>query len=226
MCNHYDITLFGWAGIKIPARRKKKLEEATFDSHLYPRRYAPIIFRDNGENIIEDMRWGVFAKIQGAAKYITNARNDRLLKSVTWKQSAKTRRCLIPGCAYYEPGTGPAGRRGEIRFWVRERPQFFFAGLWDENPDDPDPAKPRAFAMVTTEPNATAAQFHDRMPVVLSDEEAAAWLGDQPLPEERLLEFCRGLPAEALLYEMLPAQQKAAALPAEAAPQSTQGELF
>jgi len=52
------------------------------------------------------------------------------------------------------------------------------------------------------------ARFHDRMPVVLADADAPAWLGDEPLPDDRLRTLCRGLPAEALLHETLPPKLK------------------
>ena len=49
--------------------------------------------------------------------------------------------------------------------------------------------------MRTTEPNETAARFHDRVPVVLDYSDAAAWLRDAPLPDARLrlpcAEVCR-----------------------------------
>ena len=61
---------------------------------------------------------------------MTNARNDRLTGS-TWRNATRKRRCLIPAIGYYEPGLGPVGAKGEILFTVRERPVFFFAGLWE-----------------------------------------------------------------------------------------------
>jgi putative SOS response-associated peptidase YedK len=95
---------------------------------------------------------------------------------------------------------GPVGRRGEIFFTVREQPVFFLAGLWEREADTGE----ETFAMVTTEPNATAARFHDRMPLALNDGDVEEWLGDEPLPPKRLAELCRGLPAEALLFHELP----------------------
>ena len=66
----------------------------------------------------------------------------------------------------------------------------------------------RAFMMFTTTPNEYAARFHDRMPVVLAAAEVEAWLGDEPIPDARLLDLCRGLPADALLHEALPPKLK------------------
>jgi len=128
---------------------------------------------------------------------LPNARSDKLT-GYTWRYATKERRCLIPATGYYEPGLGPVGAKGEILFIVKERPLFFFAGLWEPIGDT------RAFTMVTTEPNDFVRQFHDRMPVVLSDDQAREWLGDTPLADDQLQRLCRGLPAEALDHETLP----------------------
>jgi putative SOS response-associated peptidase YedK len=69
--------------------------------------------------------------------------------------------------------------------------------------------------LVTTEPNEEAAKFHDRMPVVLSDDEAMEWLGDQPLADDKLMALCKGLPADALLHEVIPARPKEPRAPAK-----------
>ena len=52
------------------------------------------------------------------------------------------------------------------------------AGLWQEGA----PGQPPRFLVLTTTPNALVAPIHDRMPAVLSREEAGAWLA-QPGPE-------------------------------------------
>jgi putative SOS response-associated peptidase YedK len=168
--------------------------------HTFPKYPAPIVIEQRGERTLTEMRWGIPRQI-GAdkSKPVTNARNDKL-QSRTWKECTQSRRCLIPATGYFEPGTGPSGRRGEILFTVRDQPVFFLAGLWERDRDTGE----ETFAMVTTEPNATAARFHDRMPLALDDGNVEEWLGDHPLPQNRLAELCRGLPAEALLCHELP----------------------
>ena len=47
-----------------------------------------------------------------------------------------------------------------------------------------------------------------RMPLVLSDADLEAWLGDQPLPPDELQRLCAGLPPDALLFEERPAPLK------------------
>lgn len=184
-------------GVKIAGA----LDEAILAEHTYPKYLAPIVIQQAGERSLVTKSWGIPLTIKGVTKpltkLVTNARNDKL-RGFTWRYSTDERRCLIPATGYFEPGLGPPGAKGEILFTVKERPMFFFAGLWEGD----------AFTMVTTEPNDFVARFHDRMPVVLDDAEAEAWLGDQPLPAERLVTLCRGLPSEALHHDELPPMLK------------------
>ena len=220
MCIHYRIKppVKDWSqedvgsvpGLTIPA------EMPVCTEHMYPKYLAPVIVQRAGVRTLERMNWGVVRFIgQGKTKPVTNARNDKLL-SRTWKSCTDQRRCLIPANGYYEPGLGPPGARGEILVTVKERPVFLMAGLWENE----------TFTLVTTEPNELVRTYHDRMPVVLDDSEIEAWLGDEPLPEARLLALCHGLPSEALLHETIPAQLKFTRDAKTPPPEGEQPSLF
>lgn len=208
MCNHYevddDIDEFEAA----VARIVSKLVEINrwYDTqHAWPKRPMPIVSKRDGEFRVEQMRWGIWPWFQkDKPRFVTNSRDDSLTKSV-WKNAVAKRRCLVPASAYYEPA-GPVGAKWEVRFTVPAKPLFFIAGLWDT---DPDESGTRAFSLVTTTPNPMVAAYHDRMPVVLSDEVAAAWIGDEPLPDGRLPELLRAYPGEAMAAVDQPKPQRA-----------------
>ena len=204
MCNHYkpgdDPEAFEVAVMEMLARVLTEPRKEQTD--MWPKRDAPIVYLREDGPVLDRMRWGVAVSIRGKTSYVTNARNDKLLSSFTWKFAVRERRCLIPARGYFEPGTGPTGARGELYFTLKNRPRFYFAGLWDT---DRDELGTRAFAMVTTEPNAYAARFHDRMPVVLSDADAKVWLGDKALPDDQLLALCRPLPDDVMQHSEISA---------------------
>lgn len=187
--------------------------------HVYPKYPAPVVVQQAGVRSLVSKAWGVPITIKGAkgqpiVKPVTNARNDKL-SGYTWRYATAERRCLIPAVGYFEPGLGPVGAKGEILFSVKERPAFFFAGLWEGD----------AFTMVTTTPNEFVSKFHDRMPVVLEDAEALDWLGEAPLPPDRLTALCRGLPSEALDFQELPPKLKITR-PAKKEPETPPGETL
>lgn len=207
MCNHYEknVQVLSWAlnmipGLTLPA----PLPEVA--THTWPKYPAPVVVDQDGKAAVAVMRWGVWPFYEKKlTRPLTNARDDGLLTKTVWKQSVARRRCLIPATGYFEPGLGPPGARGELRFTFKGRPYFFFAGLWDT---DPDGSGSQAFTMVTTRPNDYAARFHDRMPVVLDDPDALAWLGSSPLPDERILTLCRPAANEQMDHATIEAAPK------------------
>lgn len=229
MCNHYEKSVHGTeaaielAVAKMNAQLAAEMKE--WREHTYPKYPAAIIRQENGVREAVEMRWGVSVDLQGKPKNVTNARSDKFLKGI-WRPAVKARRCLIPAVAYFEPGLGPVGLRGEVRFAPRGRDWFYIAGLWGRHA--PDGSGPPGFTMVTTEPNDYARPFHDRMPVVLNDEQALAWLGDEPLPDDRMLELCRGLPADQLTHTEIAAAPKGKITKGdiEKATTQDQGDLF
>ncbi|MEP6668955.1 MAG: SOS response-associated peptidase family protein [Chthoniobacter sp.] len=206
MCNHYsgdpdrlaEFVRISAPWLRIPAAYSEA------PAHMYPKRKGRVVRKKDGVAEMVRMRWGVWPfYAKDSRSLVTNARNDRLTTKAIWKQSVQHRRCLVPATGYFEPGLGPVGARGEVLFKVRERQHFFIAGLWD---NDPDQSGESGFTLVTTEPNDYVRPFHDRMPVVLSNADAADWIGEDRLPDARLVELCRGLPSEALIHEEIAAK--------------------
>ena len=219
MCNHYEknveildmgLRLFGETGwvmnshgdIVCPA------DGPGLPLHPWPKAQAPISLQTEQGRLISLLRWGVRVEVKNArgtpsVKYVTNSRDDKLT-SFTWRHCVTCRRCLIPARAYYEPD-GPEGAKWEVRFTLRDRADFFLAGLWDTDPD----GNTRSFSMVTTGANALAARIHDRMPLVLDDTAARRWLGHTPLTSDELRALCRPFPADAMASAAMPPPERA-----------------
>jgi putative SOS response-associated peptidase YedK len=174
-----------------------------FTDHAFPKSMSPIIVEEDGRRRVQMHRWGISHVVKGKLKLITNSRDDQLQKFSVWRELTSTRRCLIPLVAYFEPGLGPEGAKGELLFTIKDRPVFFVAGLWTVEEDGV-----KAYSMVTTSPNAYTRPFHDRQPVVLSDADALTWLGSQPLQSDRVFALTRPPPDEVMQHQVLPAVPK------------------
>jgi putative SOS response-associated peptidase YedK len=77
---------------------------------------------------------------------------------------------------YYEWQDTPSGKQPWY-FTARDgSPALTIAGLWDEwkNPETGVPIK--SCTMIITEPNAFVAAVHDRMPVLLTQDQLEPWL--------------------------------------------------
>ncbi len=226
MCNHAlrERHMLRYAAKVVPGLEVPD-DLPEFTPHAYPKSPSPIIVEEAGKRVVQIHRWGVGYTVKGKPTLVTNARDDQLLKIRLWKESVALRRCLIPLIGYFEPGPGPVGARGEIIFTMRDRAVFFVAGVWDTDPDGT-----RAYAMVTTSPNNYTARFHDRQPVALSDSDALAWIGAQPLPDDRVFTLTRPPPDEVMHHEVIeavPRAKKNIGLPNQARTEDAgQGTLF
>jgi len=116
-----------------------------------------------------------------------NARSEELSQKPFWRDAFRQQRCLVPATGWREfKAEGKLKQPYQFRL---EQPLFAFAGLWSSW-TSPDGELVESFAVVTTEPNATAAQYHDRMPLVLAPALYEDWLKPEA-DAERLLHEAR-----------------------------------
>lgn len=105
-------------------------------------------------------------------------------------------RCLIIADGFYEftPHSNPKSKtKHKWLFTKADEPWFCIAGIW-RNSDFGE-----AFSMLTTEPGADVAPYHDRQIVVLNRSDWERWL-DPRFPAKDIL---RPLPAGALRVEQV-----------------------
>ena len=159
-------------------------------TNVAPTELVPVITELDGSYYGEMMQWGVKPGPDGP--FVTNARDDSLLVKRMFKQSAQERRCVILADGFYEWQT--IGRtKVPHYFFLKDRAAFTFAGLFEP---PAEPGGPRRCMVVTTGPNALLESFHDRMPVILSEDTRKPWLAPAPLTPENLPVFCRPYPVE------------------------------
>ena len=161
------------------------------------------------------LRWGLvppWAKdLKGAARMI-NARMESVATKPAFRALIPnaSRRALQLADGYFEwlkpeqsASRGKPEPRQPFFFEVDEGVPFAFAALW--TPAKVQGSWVRSITLLTCDsaPNRTAAAIHDRMPVILADEESQrAWL-DPALGAGEALELCGALPTERQHVESL-----------------------
>lgn len=132
---------------------------------------------------IRSMLWGLiafFEREKTQRRLLPNAKAETAPKLPAFKSAVAKRRCLVPANGFYEWKTVGRLKLPHL-FMLRNEAPFAFAGIWEEGTKD----EPENFSILTTEPNAIVSPIHDRMPVILTEETMARWLGSEPLaPEE------------------------------------------
>ncbi|TMD42104.1 MAG: SOS response-associated peptidase [Chloroflexi bacterium] len=130
-----------------------------------------------GPDRAEVVRWG----IDGNQGGLFNLRSETALDKPYYQRMLLGQRVIVPASHFYE--WRKAGDRRLPMAVSRADGKLLnlaaIRGLWDGQP---------ATTILTTGPNSDIAALHDRMPVVLNDEDAATWV-----LEEMSLEQLAGL---------------------------------
>ena len=166
--------------------------------NVAPTTVVPALRRRRGAEApeVSALQWGLAPLRSGeaGAARLANARAEGIATRPTFRDAFRHRRCVVPASGFYEWRT-IAGRKFPWYFTRRDGAPLLFAGIW-ENPPSSGDAGPGTFALITTAPNALVAEVHDRMPVILPDENLAPWLDPEPGLPEKLQPLLAPLPAE------------------------------
>ncbi|MEX2373698.1 MAG: SOS response-associated peptidase, partial [Dehalococcoidia bacterium] len=131
--------------------------------------------------------WGLVNWWEGerraGARHI-NARAESIATARPFREAYRTGRCLVPADGFFE-WTGDKQVRRPFWFHRPDRAPFAFAGLYETARLSGEAEPSTTFTIVTTAPNDLVRPIHDRMPVVLPDEDAmAAWLYPEATPRD------------------------------------------
>lgn len=118
--------------------------------------------------------WGY--TLPDTGKLVYNARIENHLGPL-WASSFADRRAIVPAATFFEPHkteternptTGRMGKR-PYAFQSPSGDPLLLGAVYQEG----------RLSIVTTEPNASVASVHQRMPLVLAFEEVPEWMGGQ-----------------------------------------------
>jgi putative SOS response-associated peptidase YedK len=132
-----------------------------------------VIAGEDGKPKVEVMKWGFNLEPKNRPKMLLfNTRDDNAFKGF-WKPMILRRRALIPATGYFE-WTKTTPKR-KYYFHPKHRDVYSFAGVWSTWKDI-DGEEKATYSIITTEPNKEAKAVHNRMPVILHQEDQASWL--------------------------------------------------
>jgi len=123
------------------------------------------------------MRWGLvpsWSKTPSTQSPIINARSETVAEKPSFKAALKRRRCLVPADGFYEWKKHHGGKL-PIHFSMADDSVFLMAGIWERWTGEENQSF-ESYTVLTTQANALIAQYHDRMPVILSGDKIEQWL--------------------------------------------------
>jgi putative SOS response-associated peptidase YedK len=132
----------------------------------------------NGDDrTLADFHWGLIANAPGDPRRrisTINARIETVASSPLYGPLLPVQRCVLFADGYYEWHIRRDGSKQPMWIERRDRETFAFAGLWQRIFERGAPAF--ACTIVTQPANPMLAELHERMPVVLTEANAARWL--------------------------------------------------
>ena len=175
--------------------------------NLAPTETSPVVLVRDDTRVFEPFRWGLvpsWAKsIQATSKYaLINARGEEITEKRTYAEPFQQRRCVVPLSGFYEWKREGRSKR-PFAIHLRDRPVMAVAGVWERWQPPGEVVPIHSFAIVTTAANDFMANIHDRMPMILGDQDIDQWLDPEVQESDHVLPLVRPCPSEWLsAYEV------------------------
>lgn len=155
---------------QVDEKMKRKAEAIHLQPRdIHPSELAPVITANNKDLYCKWLRWG-FPGFSGK-QIIFNARSESALEKKMFKESVEHRRIVVPATSFYE-----WSRNKEKNTFYREgQPILYMAGFYNRYQDED------RFVILTTAANDSMKPIHDRMPLLLEQNEIEKWLNEDRL---------------------------------------------
>ena len=163
----------------------------------------PVIMREEPDSI-SMLSWGLipfWVKDARSSEEIRrktfNARMETILEKPSFREAAKSRRCLVLCRGFYE---WEARENAKIPHYIdlKGETALAMAGLYENWTDRETGEMIRTCTIITTAANSMMERIHNtkkRMPVMLAEEDEKPWI-DQDLPLERAIGHLRPISEE------------------------------
>jgi putative SOS response-associated peptidase YedK len=163
---------------------------------IAPGSFQPVVYlNDEGQRDMELMYWGfTFPK-----RFTFNTRSESVLKLGLWKTSFEERRCIVPADAFFEWKRLHKKNNPKYEITVPGREPFALAGIWSRWKTKDGSLVPTV-SIITSEPNESMAEIHDRQPVILEPGDLKEWFSVADRPPVHLLRIS---PADKMKVELV-----------------------
>jgi putative SOS response-associated peptidase YedK len=157
--------------------------------------------RDSGVRELTHFHWGLiprWAKDPTIGSRMINARSETAAEKPSFRTAFKYRRCLVPSDGFYE-WQKVNGSKQPVRIQMADGSLFAIAGLW-EHWQSPDGSEIESCTLLTTEPNDLLQPVHNRMPVILAQEDFDLWLDPGAQHPGEVQPLLRPYPADQMSF--------------------------
>jgi putative SOS response-associated peptidase YedK len=149
---------------------------------------VPVIIMDDEGDVLPIptmMRWGFIPFWEKSDKPKTapiNAQSEKVATNGLFRNALQKRRCLVPADGFYEWLRVDEKTKFPFDIHLKGNRPFVMAGIYEKATE----TRPATFAILTTGPNELMTKIHNRMPAILDNDEAHAWLRRGELSAEQV----------------------------------------
>ena len=164
--------------------------------NVAPTKRVYAVAEHGGQRQLGTFEWGLvpsWAKDRKIGARLINARVETLAEKPSFRDSFRSRRCIIPADGFYEWEKRPEGKLPHYIHAPDDHP-LALAGLWSSWKDTETGEHLRTCTIVTGMPSDVVAPIHDRMPVILPPDAWDAWLDPDLQDTEQVRDIVERLP--------------------------------
>jgi putative SOS response-associated peptidase YedK len=153
---------------------------------------------DKAPEVLRHMQWPLVPSwAKEIPKYNTsNARSEDMDTKPAYRNLLGKRHCIIAVDGFYE--WERTGDKNPYYFSMADGSLMKYAGLWDFNKE----LNILSCTIITREPNEIIGEVHDRMPVILTEEQVKVWLNTK-LPYDERAQVLQPIENSALLKRVV-----------------------
>jgi putative SOS response-associated peptidase YedK len=172
--------------------------------NVAPTLQIPAIRQQDNTRTLSSLRWGLiphWAEEKNTGVSAFNARVETLTQKPFFRDSFKSKRCIITASGFYE-WHKQGDKKQPYYIYRADKQPIAFAGLWDVWMDKETGEGIESCSIITIPATHQMAEIHDRMPAVLEAELFDTWLDPEYKETHVLQDILRALKPDVL--EMYP----------------------
>ncbi len=160
--------------------------------NVAPSQIMPVVTA-HSPNVMELMVWGLvpfWEEKKEKPHGLINIRDESILNKSWAKKYIQMQRCLVPATSYFEWKKTTTGKIPHL-FKLKSKKYFAFAGVYSIYKHPQTNQEIKSYAIITTTPNRIAGEVHNRMPVILKEDEEQNWLNPDLVETDQVKVFLK-----------------------------------
>ena len=149
-------------------------EGTSLSGDIYPKANSDVVIKNSDGFTLSRAYWGFPGS---KSSVVFNSRSDKVSVSYFWKKAFDSNRGFVTCNGFYENKKDDTGKNIRYLFTLPNNELIFIAAILDKKADANGNEK-EYYSLVTTEANDSVSPIHNRMPLILDENQLYDWVSD------------------------------------------------